>query len=42
MTTTPEATCGRHPLEGTTPVARQSRIQGVRLHRPVHGGQRSH
>src|SRR5262245_52535103 len=29
--TTPEAACGRLPLEGATPAARQSRFRGVHL-----------
>jgi hypothetical protein len=31
--TTPEAACGRLPLEGATPAARQSRFRGVCLTR---------
>jgi hypothetical protein len=33
----PEAACGRLPLKGATPVARQSRFHGVRLVRSLVG-----
>lgn len=35
MTTTPEAAFGRLPLKGATLAARQSRIRGVCLNKPL-------
>ena len=34
MTPTPDAACGRLPLKGATPAARQSRIRGMYLGMP--------